>query len=61
MVSKPESRQAFIKSAINYLRSHRFDGLNLAWEYPTQNGSPDGDRKRFTELIRVSLHRTFFF
>uniref|UniRef100_A0A8C7JIM5 Acidic mammalian chitinase n=1 Tax=Oncorhynchus kisutch TaxID=8019 RepID=A0A8C7JIM5_ONCKI len=48
MVSKPESRQAFIKSAINYLRSHNFDGLNLAWEYPTQNDAKD---TKLTQLL----------
>uniref|UniRef100_A0A673Z7Y4 chitinase n=1 Tax=Salmo trutta TaxID=8032 RepID=A0A673Z7Y4_SALTR len=58
MVSKPEGRQAFIKSAISYLRSHGFDGLNLAWEFPTQNGSPSGDRERFTELVR-ELQKAF--
>lgn len=52
MVSKPESRIDFIKSSIGYLRSHNFDGLNLAWEYPGENGSPSTDRGRFTDLIK---------
>uniref|UniRef100_A0A8C5FZV8 chitinase n=1 Tax=Gouania willdenowi TaxID=441366 RepID=A0A8C5FZV8_GOUWI len=52
MVSTPESRSAFIKSAIRYLRTHSFDGLNLAWEYPAHNGSPEQDRTRFTLLIQ---------
>ncbi|KAL0978114.1 hypothetical protein UPYG_G00166070 [Umbra pygmaea] len=51
MVARPESRQAFIKSAISYLRSNGFDGLNLAWEFPARNGSPAEDRERFTQLV----------
>ncbi|XP_077385365.1 chitinase, acidic.1 [Festucalex cinctus] len=52
MVSRPESRAAFIKSAINFLRTHKFDGLNLAWEYPAHNGSPLDDKHRFTLLVK---------
>ncbi|XP_028261728.1 chitinase, acidic.1 [Parambassis ranga] len=51
MVAKPESRAAFIKFAISYLRTHNFDGLNLAWEYPGHNGSPASDKERFTLLV----------
>ncbi|XP_061640519.1 chitinase, acidic.1 [Phyllopteryx taeniolatus] len=52
MVARPESRIAFIKSAIDFLRTHNFDGLNLAWEYPAHNGSPQQDRERFTLLVK---------
>ncbi|XP_076012655.1 acidic mammalian chitinase-like [Genypterus blacodes] len=52
MVSRPENRAAFIRSAISYLRDNNFDGLNLAWEYPGHNGSPPQDKERFTELVK---------
>ena len=55
MVAKTESRAAFIKSAISYLRTNNFDGLNLAWEYPGHNGSPEQDKERFTLLVSVSM------
>nr|XP_057910831.1 chitinase, acidic.1 isoform X2 [Doryrhamphus excisus] len=52
MVAKPESRATFIKSVISFLRTQNFDGLNLAWEYPTFNSSPMQDRERFTLLVK---------
>ncbi|XP_060897785.1 chitinase, acidic.1 [Labrus mixtus] len=52
MVSTVTSRAAFIRSAISYLRTHNFDGLNLAWEYPAHNGSPGTDKQRFTMLVK---------
>ncbi|KAK1900728.1 Acidic mammalian chitinase [Dissostichus eleginoides] len=51
MVAKTESRATFIKSVISYLRTNNFDGLNLAWEYPGHNGSPEQDKERFTLLV----------
>jgi chitinase len=54
MVSKPEYREYFINHAIKYLRAADFDGLDLDWEYPTdegRGGAPE-DRENFTALCR---------
>lgn len=59
MVAKPESRAAFIRSAISFLRTHNFDGLNLDWQYPGHNGSPEQDKEKFTLLIMVSTDLIF--
>lgn len=34
MVQEPNRRSSFIESAVNFLREHDFDGLDLHWVYP---------------------------
>ena len=53
MVSKPENRAVFMKSAISFLRTNNFDGLNLDWEFPGQSGSMGSDKDRFSDLVAV--------
>lgn len=48
MASNTQSRQTFIKSVLPFLRTHGFDGLDLAWLYPGQR-----DKQHFTTLIKV--------
>lgn len=53
MVHDPSTRQSFIKTAIDLLRGYDLDGLDLAWEYPTQRGnSPTCDKLKFTLLCK---------
>ncbi|VYS63273.1 unnamed protein product [Arabidopsis thaliana] len=47
MASNPTSRKSFIWSAISSARYYRFDGLDLAWEYPKD----DVEMRNFGQLL----------
>lgn len=48
-VFEPEkSRREFIKNTIKYLRTYKFDGLDLDWEFP----ETDADRRIFSAMVR---------
>ncbi len=34
MAATPESRKAFIDSALNLVLIYNFDGIDMDWEYP---------------------------
>nr|KAF6304869.1 oviductal glycoprotein 1 [Pipistrellus kuhlii] len=55
MLSTPGTREKFISSAVSFLRTHGFDGLDLCFLYPGQRGSPTHDRWNFLFLIQELL------
>ena len=40
MAATPQSRSRFVDSVVEFLREHKFDGLDVDWEYP---GARDRD------------------
>ena len=51
MASSSANRNTFIQSVVDFLELYKFDGLDLAWEYPTQRGGQPEDRENFALLI----------
>ncbi|XP_038675549.1 chitotriosidase-1-like [Scyliorhinus canicula] len=47
-----ERRTAFINTAIEFLRRHRFDGLNLDWRFPRRESNPAKYKQYFTLLVK---------
>ncbi|KFD62705.1 hypothetical protein M514_09163 [Trichuris suis] len=50
MAFSSENRQTFIKSVIEYLRRHEFDGLDIDWEYPENEEDKNNMVKLFQEV-----------
>ncbi|GCB77280.1 hypothetical protein scyTo_0019981, partial [Scyliorhinus torazame] len=46
------NRAKFIRSAIQFVRKYKFDGLDIVWDQPDSTGSPPGNKKRFTVLLK---------
>ena len=43
MINNDQSRAEFVKNTVAFLKKHKFDGLDLAWEYPGEELSEDRD------------------
>lgn len=61
MALSRQSRAQFIESAMDYLKRHNLDGLDIDWEYPGQPGSTDHfrteDKQNFTLLLKELRNR----
>ncbi|KAK2186799.1 hypothetical protein NP493_188g01013 [Ridgeia piscesae] len=52
MLASAANRTAFTKQAISFLRTRKFDGLDLDFEFPGSRGSRRNDKFRFTLLCK---------
>ncbi|WP_457426417.1 glycoside hydrolase family 18 protein [Roseateles sp. P5_E7] len=60
LAATPEGRAAFVKSSTDWLRAHPgFDGLDIDWEHPGNNGASNGvqlgspaDGEHFVQLLQ---------
>lgn len=52
MAHDSNKRMRFVKQVTQFIRFHKFDGLDLDWEYPTQRGGQPYDRENFVALTK---------
>ena len=55
MLGSAANRTKFTKQAISFLRTRKFDGIDLDFEFPGSRGSDRHDKYRFTLLCRVRV------
>ncbi|XP_071054194.1 endochitinase-like [Onthophagus taurus] len=48
-----ENQKIFAQTALDFVKKHDFDGLELCWLYPTKRGGYISDRKTFVELLKA--------
>lgn len=52
MAADPKKREKFVNSTLDFLEEHKFDGLDLDWEYPAKRGGSKQDKKNFVLLVK---------
>ncbi|CAL4170495.1 unnamed protein product, partial [Meganyctiphanes norvegica] len=54
MAAKPALRKTFIDSMVIFIKEHKFDGLDLDWQFPAEvyrGGAPE-DKENFVILVK---------
>ncbi|UOY92548.1 glycosyl hydrolase family 18 protein [Ectobacillus sp. JY-23] len=57
VAADPQTRQVFAKSAVEFIRTYGFDGVDLDWEYPVEGGLSGNsyrpaDKQNYTLLLQ---------
>ncbi|XP_050451312.1 probable chitinase 2 [Cataglyphis hispanica] len=52
MASSSDNRKTFIASTVEFLRTYKFDGLDLDWEFPANRGGAKYDKENLVSLIK---------
>lgn len=52
MAARSDARETFVKSAVSFCLTHKFDGLDLDWEYPANRGGVPEDKANYIELLK---------
>ena len=52
MAASYQSRKVFIRSVMDFLNQHKFDGLDVDWEYPANRGGKPEDKNNFSTLLK---------
>jgi len=53
MAKDPSKRRKFVRSALQFVMTHQFDGLDLDWEYPAKRQGAPEDKENFILLLRL--------
>ncbi|KAF0314014.1 Acidic mammalian chitinase [Amphibalanus amphitrite] len=56
MAASASSRQTFIASVVDFLKTYNFDGLDLDWEYPAERGGKTIDKA--SDIGSCSIYAT---
>ncbi|KAK9892078.1 hypothetical protein WA026_018279 [Henosepilachna vigintioctopunctata] len=52
LVSDEKRRRRFVQNALNFVKKHNFDGLDLDWEFPGKRGGVASDKDNFLLLVK---------
>jgi chitinase len=53
------SRANFIKNILEYISNHKFDGVDIDWQYPNgPNGHPE-DKQNYAILLKVNFNNAY--
>ena len=56
MASTSGNRQTFINSAVNLIKTYKFDGLDMDWEYPAKRGGVPADKVMNSHMMSLKIH-----